>query len=77
VLDPCISYEGMKSDYADDDILTNYLKSAKASLHTYFQENYAGKHVALPVHDHPHTACPSKTSSQSHNESPQKVNFTA
>ena len=32
VLDPRISYEGMKSDYADDNILTDYLESAKASL---------------------------------------------
>ena len=77
MLDPCISYKGMKSDYADDDILTDYLESAKASLHTYFQENYAGKHVAPPVHDHPHTAGPLKTSSQPRSESPQKVNFTA
>ena len=76
MLDPRISYEGMKSDYADDDILTEYLESAKASLHTYFHKNYAGKHVTPPVHDHSCTAGPSK-SLQSHNESPQKVNFTA
>jgi hAT family C-terminal dimerisation region len=77
VLDPCISYEGMKTDYADDDILTDYLESVKASLHNHFQENYAGKYAAPPVHDHPHTTGPSKTSLQSHNESLQKVNFTA
>jgi hAT family C-terminal dimerisation region len=75
VLDPHISYEGMKSDYADDNILTKYLESAKVSLHTYFHENYAGKHVTPPVHHHS-TAGPSK-SWQSYNESPQKVNFTA
>ena len=46
VLDPRISYEGMKSDYADDEVLAAYLGSAKESLCTYFQENYAGKHVA-------------------------------
>ncbi|KIL55008.1 hypothetical protein M378DRAFT_201131 [Amanita muscaria Koide BX008] len=79
LLDPRISYEGMKADYANDDNLSEYLDSAKASLHTYFYENYAGKHVAPPVLDHPRTAGPSKskTSSQSRNESPQKVNFTA
>ena len=77
MLDHRISYEGMKTDYADDDILTDYLESAKASLHNYFQENYAGKYAAPPVHDHPCTTGPSKTSLQSRNESPQKVNFTA
>ena len=41
-LDSHILYEGMKSDYADDNILTKYLESAKVSLHTYFYENYAG-----------------------------------
>ena len=33
--------------------------------------------IAPPVHDHPCTTGPSKTSLQSHNESSQKVNFTA
>ncbi|KIL67184.1 hypothetical protein M378DRAFT_74162, partial [Amanita muscaria Koide BX008] len=68
----------MKADYANDNILTEYLDSAKASLHAYFYENYAGKHVAPPILDPPRTAGPSKTSSRSlGNESPQKVNFTA
>ena len=58
VLDPRISYEGMKSDYADDDILTDYLETAKVSLHRYFHDNYAGKNAApsvtaasIPHHD--------------------------
>jgi hypothetical protein len=49
VLDPRISYDGMKLDCEDDVNLTKYLESAKLSLHTYFSSNYAGKHVT-PSH---------------------------
>ena len=51
VLDPHISYEGMKSDYADDKIFTNYLESAKASLPVIsrrtMQENISSLHLSL------------------------------
>ena len=44
VLDPCISYEGMKLDYAHDPILSEYLKSSKKDLHEYYETHYANKH---------------------------------
>ena len=77
MLDPRILYEGMKSDYADDNILTNYLESAKASLHRYFQENYAGKNIITPSVTAASTPRSAFGASQSQNGSPQKVNFTA
>ena len=65
----------MKLDYEDDISLTEYLESAKLSLHTYFSSNYAGKHVAP---SHSSFAHSSTTTVQSHlDSSPQKVNFTA
>jgi len=41
VLDPCISYEGLKIDYSDDLILSNHLEDSKTSLFEYFNNNYA------------------------------------
>jgi hypothetical protein len=41
VLDPRISYEGLKIDYGDDLILSNHLEDSKTSLFEYFNENYA------------------------------------
>lgn len=41
VLDPRISYEGMKADYVDDLMLSNHLERSKSSLFDYFNENYA------------------------------------
>jgi len=40
VLDPHISYEGLKIDYDDDLVLSNHLKDSKTSLFEYFDENY-------------------------------------
>jgi hypothetical protein len=41
VLDPRISYEGLKMDYADDPTLSSHLEDSKTSLFHYFDENYA------------------------------------
>jgi hypothetical protein len=41
VLDPRISYEGMKVDYVDDLILSDHLEESKSSLFDYFNANYA------------------------------------
>jgi hypothetical protein len=41
VLDPCISYEGLKVDYGNDLTLSSHLKESKATLFNYFDENYA------------------------------------
>jgi hypothetical protein len=45
VLDPRISYEGMKLDYAHDPLLAAYLESSKDDLQEYFEDHYADKHV--------------------------------
>jgi hypothetical protein len=65
----------MKLDCDDDISLTEYLESAKLSLHTYFLNNYAGKHVNPSHRSFAHS---STTTTQSHlDSSPQKVSFTA
>ena len=46
VLDPHISYEGMKLDYASDVSLSAYLKSSKIDLYQYYEAHYAEKHSA-------------------------------
>jgi hypothetical protein len=66
----------MKLDYEDDDSLAKYLEDAKASLHTYFHDNYAGKH-STPSRQRAHVTPSSSTPQSSFNGSPQKVNFTA
>jgi hypothetical protein len=45
VLDPHISYEGVKEDYADDADLLKYLESAKELLHTHYTK--PTEHVLL------------------------------
>jgi hypothetical protein len=41
VLDPRISYEGMRADYEDDILLSDHLERSKSRLLDYFNENYA------------------------------------
>jgi hAT family C-terminal dimerisation region len=41
VLDPRISYEGMKVDYTDDPMLSDHLEESKLNLFDYFNANYA------------------------------------
>ena len=41
MLDPRISYEGLKIEYGDDLILSNHLEDSKTSLFEYFNDNYA------------------------------------
>ncbi|KAI0279968.1 hypothetical protein BC826DRAFT_357650 [Russula brevipes] len=50
LLDPRISYEGMKADYADDPILSDQLEESKANLFEHFNENYANVHLRSPSH---------------------------
>jgi len=47
VLEPCISYEGMRLDYASDVSLSAYLESSKMNLYQYYKTHYSGKHSAL------------------------------
>jgi hypothetical protein len=65
----------MKLDYEDDITLSEYLESAKLLLHSYFSDNYAGKHAAPSQGVF---AGPSTLVARSHlDSSPQKINFTA
>ena len=70
MLDPRISYEGLKSDYDEDvDLLTD-LEKAKSALHSFYQDNYSN--FTSTTHKHLSTTIPVVQ-----NGSPQKVNFTA
>jgi hypothetical protein len=40
VLDPRISYEGLKIDYANEPMLSELLEQAKSNLFDYFRDNY-------------------------------------
>jgi hypothetical protein len=48
VLDPRISYEGLKIDYGDDLTLFDHLEESKANLFQYFDENYATRRSRTP-----------------------------
>ena len=48
MLDPRISYEGLKEEYGDDPTLSNHLDESKMNLFSYFEENYATPHSATP-----------------------------
>jgi hypothetical protein len=61
VLDPRISYDGLKMDYGDDPSLASHLEDSKVALFDYFEEHYAG----LPVHDSTPPSPPSPPSSES------------
>jgi hypothetical protein len=66
VLDPLISYEVLKADYADDPTLAGYLEHLKSKLSTYFNENYANSDV-LMLSTPPPTSAPTPLT-----QSPQK-----
>jgi hAT family C-terminal dimerisation region len=48
VLDPRISYEGLKMDYSDDPTLSDHLKDSKIKLFDYFDANYATLPNSMP-----------------------------
>ena len=47
MLDPRISYEGLKIDYGDDMILSDHLEDSKTNLFKYFDKHYA-MHTPTP-----------------------------
>ena len=77
VLDPRISYEGMKLDYENDSQLAEYLECSKKDLHAYYESHYANRHLAptlnRPIGHTSQTPVSSSTCTPLH--SPQK-NFT-
>ena len=74
VLDPRISYEGMKVDYADDPMLSEHLEKSKSDLFNYFHENYA--HAAISTQTTPPSVPPPSVQTPPTVGSPQK-SFTA
>jgi len=49
VLNPCISYEGLKLDYGDDLTLSSHLEDSKINLFKYFDKNYATLPTPMPL----------------------------
>ena len=43
MLDPRISYDGMRADYTNDDTLAEYLENSKSTLFDYFHKYYMNK----------------------------------
>jgi hypothetical protein len=73
VLDPRISYEGLRVDYADDPILLDHLEQSRTRLSTYFNTHYARANMpASPSESAPSASCTAPPAGGS----PQK-SFTA
>lgn len=70
LLDPRISYEGLKADYDEDVDLLIDLEKAKSALHSFYQDHYSN--FTSSTHKHLSTTIPVVQ-----NGSPQKVDFTA
>ncbi len=73
MLDPCIPYEGVLQDYANDPDLLTYLESAKALLHTHYATCYANS-MPQNVDNYADTT---GTVSGALDGSPSKVSFTS
>ena len=72
VLDPHISYEGMKLSYVGEESLAAYLESSKKNLHEYHKTCYTDKHtMPLQVTD----SMPGASANASAPCSPQKKIF--
>ena len=70
MLDPRISYEGLKEDYAQDADLLTDLEKAKSALHTFYHDNYSNITSSTDKRS-------STTAPLIQNGSPRKVDFTA
>ena len=73
MLDPRISYEGVKEDYASDPDLLTYLESAKESLQDYYKTDYANRNIQATASG---TVAGPTAPSSSFNE-PMSVDFVA
>lgn len=49
ILNPRISYGGMKADYGDNEALSEYLEDSNAKLVDYFKKNYMKSHGSTPI----------------------------
>ncbi|KAN0131304.1 Ribonuclease H-like domain containing protein [Lactarius tabidus] len=70
LLDPRISYEGAREDYADDPDLLEYLEVTKSKLTTYYIQHYVNHATAS------HKSVSDAARSVTSDGSPSKVNFT-
>jgi hypothetical protein len=67
VLDPCISYDGLRADAADDPSALVHIDTAKRNLHEHYLGNYTKK-SPRPLQNQ-------LTPTTFQNGSPQKVDF--
>ena len=83
VLDPRMSYEGLRDDYEDDDDLLAYLEDAKKALHKHFEDQYLKSprsYARDPTTNSaptPSESTSSSTSLASANTSPSKLRLGA
>jgi hypothetical protein len=74
-MDPRISYDGMRDDYADNQVLLQYLERAMEDLRKLYIAQYA-TNISTDSTRHSFTE-PSSSASSSRDKSPSKVNFTS
>jgi hypothetical protein len=67
VLDPRVSYESLREDYAKDDDLISNLEASKSDLQSHYAIHYAPTSAPLPLMSTPHPAT----------GSPQRVDVTS
>lgn len=72
VLDPRISYEGLKADFSSDPDLLDHLEDMRSQLNSHFQAKYAGKFNPKRA-----TAPAPSTSSFTHPKGSPQKDFTA
>ncbi len=80
VLDPCISYNGLKADFDNDSELDQFMESSKAELYNYYTTNYLA-HASHAASLQPSTSASSLLQASSSTSvlglrtSPQKIDF--
>ena len=74
VLNPRISYDGMRDDYSDNPDLLEYLENTMMDLHAHYHYYYARDKDTTMRRA---SIEPTRTSSSASNLSPSKVNFTS
>ena len=73
VLDPRISYAGLKHDFADEPELLDHLAESVAKMRLHFDSQYPRRDSDSPA---PAAPAPTSHPSTSRRTSPQKPNFT-
>jgi hypothetical protein len=76
VLDPRISYDGMRHDYSDDPDLLQYLENTMMDLRAHYDDHYARDRDTLAATQHSSNE-PTRKGSSVPDSSPSKLNFTS